>query len=87
MVSSVGMIFPTASALALMDYPQQAGAASSLLGLSQFIAGAIAAPLVGLAGPTSAVPLGIVVLAASASACAVFAGLLVPAVRARHRRQ
>jgi MFS transporter, DHA1 family, multidrug resistance protein len=83
MVSSIGMVFPIASALALMDYPQQAGAASSLFGLAQYIAGALAAPLVGLAGERSAVPLGIVVLAASVSACAVFVALVVPAVRAR----
>ena len=86
MVSSVGMVFPVASALALMDYPQQAGAASSLLGLAQYIAGALAAPLVGVAGEKSALPLGIVVLVASASACTVFVTLVVPAVRARARR-
>jgi DHA1 family bicyclomycin/chloramphenicol resistance-like MFS transporter len=86
MVSSVGMVFPVASAVALADYPQQAGAASSLFGLAQFIAGAIAAPLVGIAGETSAVPLGIVVLAASSSACIVFAALVRPAVRARERQ-
>jgi DHA1 family bicyclomycin/chloramphenicol resistance-like MFS transporter len=86
MVSSVGMVFPVASAVALADYPQQAGAASSLFGLAQFIAGAIAAPLVGIAGETSAVPLGIVVLAASSSACIVFAAVVRPAVRARERQ-
>ena len=83
MVSSIGMVFPTAAALALMDYPQQAGAASSLFGLAQYIAGALVAPLVGLAGEKSATPLGIVVLAASASACTVFVALVMPAVRAR----
>jgi MFS transporter, DHA1 family, multidrug resistance protein len=86
MVSSVGMVFPVASAVALADYPQQAGAASSLFGLAQFIAGAIAAPLVGIAGETSAVPLGIVVLVASSSACIVFAALVRPAVRAGERQ-
>jgi DHA1 family bicyclomycin/chloramphenicol resistance-like MFS transporter len=48
MVSPVGLIFPTATTLALADYPHQAGRASSLLGLGQYIAGAAAAPLVGL---------------------------------------
>jgi MFS transporter, DHA1 family, multidrug resistance protein len=85
MVSSIGMVFPVASALAMMDYPQQAGAASSLLGLAQYIAGALVAPLVGLAGERSAIPLGIVVLMASASASTVFLTLVVPAVRARAR--
>ena len=86
MVSSVGMVFPVASAVALAEYPQQAGAASSLFGLAQFIAGAIAAPLVGIAGETSAIPLGIVVLTASSSACVVFATLVRPAVRARRQQ-
>ena len=44
MVSAVGMIFPTASALAMSDHPERAGSASSLFGLAQFIAGAAAAP-------------------------------------------
>jgi DHA1 family bicyclomycin/chloramphenicol resistance-like MFS transporter len=81
MVSSVGMIIPTASALAMSGHPERAGAASSLMGLAQFIAGAAAAPLVGIAGETSAVPLGVVSLVASLSACAVFAGVLLPTVR------
>jgi MFS transporter, DHA1 family, multidrug resistance protein len=85
MVSSIGMIFPVASAIAMMDYPQQAGAASSLLGLAQYIAGALVAPLVGVAGERSALPLGIVVLVASAAASTVFVTLVVPAVRARSR--
>ena len=50
MVSAVGMIFPTATTLALADYPHQAGSASSLLGLGQYVVGAVAAPLVGIAG-------------------------------------
>jgi MFS transporter, DHA1 family, multidrug resistance protein len=87
MVSSIGMIMPTASALALADHPERAGAASSLLGLAQFIAGAAAAPLVGIAGETSAVPMGVVALGASLAGNAVFAGLVVPAVRAQRRRE
>ena len=83
MVSAVGMIFPTASALAMADHPERAGSASSLFGLAQFIAGAAAAPLVGIAGETSAVPLGVVSLAATLSACAVFAGVVLPTVRPR----
>jgi MFS family permease len=50
MVCAVGLIFPTANALAMADYPDLAGTASSLQGLSQFVFGAVAAPLVGIAG-------------------------------------
>ena len=83
MVSAVGMIFPTASALAMSGHPERAGSASSLFGLAQFIAGAAAAPLVGIAGETTAVPLGVVSLTATVAACAVFAGLVLPTVRPR----
>jgi DHA1 family bicyclomycin/chloramphenicol resistance-like MFS transporter len=83
MVSAVGMIFPTATALAMADHPERAGSASSLFGLAQFIAGAAAAPLVGIAGETSAVPLGVVSLTATVAACAVFAGVVLPTVRPR----
>jgi DHA1 family bicyclomycin/chloramphenicol resistance-like MFS transporter len=83
MVCAVGLIFPTANALAMADYPDLAGTASSLQGLSQFVFGAIAAPLVGIAGEQSAVPLGIVATAVSLCATASFAGLVLPVVRAR----
>lgn len=85
MVSAMGLTLPTSTTLAMADYPDQAGAASSLLGLSQFIVGAIAAPLVGLAGEQTAVPLGVVTVSASAGASAVFVLLVVPAVRQRRR--
>ena len=83
MVSALGLVFPTATALAMLDYPSQAGAASSLLGLCQFIAGAVAAPLVGIAGELSAVPLGVVAVTASALASAVFWTMVYPEVRRR----
>lgn len=72
MVSSLGMVFPTASTLAMSGHPSQAGAASSLLGLAQFIAGAVASPLVGVAGQHTAVPLAVVAATASVAASAVF---------------
>ncbi len=83
MVSSVGLVFPTATTIALADYPHQAGRASSLLGLGQYIAGALVAPLVGLAGEHTAVPLGLVVAGASVSAGLVFWFLVVRTLRAR----
>jgi MFS transporter, DHA1 family, multidrug resistance protein len=83
MVSAVGMIFPTATTLALSDYPHQAGGASSLLGLGQYVAGAVAAPLVGIAGEQNAAPLGVVTLTASLAAMAVFQTLVAPALRRR----
>ena len=81
MVSALGLVFPTSTALALADYPDRAGAASSLLGLGQYVMGAVVAPLVGLAGEDTAVPLGIVTLACSVVAVATFFGVALPALR------
>lgn len=86
MVSPVGLVFPTATTLALADYPHQAGRASSLLGLGQYIAGAVVAPLVGLGGEDTAVPLGVVVVGASLSAVVVFWLLIVRTLRSREAR-
>jgi len=83
MVCAVGLIFPTANALAMADYPDMAGTASSLQGLSQFVFGAVAAPLVGIAGEHTALPLGVVTTAVSACAMTSFVSLVIPVVRAR----
>ncbi|GAA4926498.1 multidrug effflux MFS transporter [Actinomycetospora succinea] len=56
-VIGVGFVLPCATTLALADHPEHAGSASALLGTSQFLVGAGTAPLVGLAGSRSAVPM------------------------------
>ncbi|HET9873115.1 MAG TPA: multidrug effflux MFS transporter [Propionibacteriaceae bacterium] len=84
MVSGIGMVFPTSTALALADYPHQAGTASSLLGLGQYVAGAAVAPLVGIAGEDTAIPLGVVALSCSGCASAIFFLVALPAVWRRH---
>ena len=85
MVSAIGLVLPTSTALGLSNYPERAGTASALLGLLQYLVGGLAAPLVGLAGEDTAVPLGLVALAASGCACLVFALLVVPPTLARRR--
>jgi DHA1 family bicyclomycin/chloramphenicol resistance-like MFS transporter len=87
MVCAVGLIFPTANALAMADYPDLAGTASSLQGLSQFVFGAVAAPLVGIAGDQTALPLGIVTTSVSVCAMTSFAVLVRPLARARLHTQ
>jgi DHA1 family bicyclomycin/chloramphenicol resistance-like MFS transporter len=62
-VSSIGLVSPNATALALAGHGQNAGAASALLGASQFLLGAAAAPLVGLAGVASALPMALTIAA------------------------
>ena len=54
-----------------------------MLGLGQYIAGALVAPLVGLGGVGTAVPLGLVVVGASLLAAAVFWRLVLRSLRER----
>ncbi|MCW2618240.1 MAG: Bcr/CflA family drug resistance efflux transporter [Modestobacter sp.] len=63
MVSGVAVTTPPATSLALADYPDIAGTASSFLGVARFAFGGLAAPLVGLgAGVT---PLALVTITAA----------------------
>ncbi|TGE32240.1 Bcr/CflA family efflux MFS transporter [Desulfosporosinus sp. Sb-LF] len=60
-VSSVGVVSTAGSSLAMENYGHSAGSASALLGLFSLLIGAIVAPLVGLGGSNTAVPMGIVI--------------------------
>jgi DHA1 family bicyclomycin/chloramphenicol resistance-like MFS transporter len=62
-VATLGLVMPNATALALADHPRVAGSASGLLGVLQFIVGAAAAPLVGVAGTGTALPMATVIAA------------------------
>jgi DHA1 family bicyclomycin/chloramphenicol resistance-like MFS transporter len=75
LASGVAISSPPATTLALMEYPQMAGTASSLLGMVRFGFGGVAAPLVGVAGAASILPLGIVTVTAVVLAAAAHLGL------------
>ena len=68
LVSSIGFVVPNATALALSRHAEAAGTGSALLGVIQSGIAAFGAPLVGLAGITSAVPMGTVIAVAGAGA-------------------
>jgi MFS transporter, DHA1 family, multidrug resistance protein len=68
MVASVGFILPNATALALARYARQAGSASAVVGVAQFAIGAAAAPLVGIAGSHTDLPMALVISALGVSA-------------------
>jgi DHA1 family bicyclomycin/chloramphenicol resistance-like MFS transporter len=61
-VSSIGLVMPQVTALALTGYqPAVAGAASAMIGTGQYLFGALAAPLVGLGGRGTATPTAVVI--------------------------
>ncbi|WP_018657916.1 multidrug effflux MFS transporter [Actinomadura flavalba] len=85
-VAGQGLILPNATALALADRPPHvAGSASALMGLAQFAIGGAAAPLAGLGGAGTALPMA-VTIAAATGAAAVAAGVAVSAGSVRPGR-
>ena len=75
MVASLGFVLPNATSLALSGQPRIAGSASALVGVLQYIIGAIAAPLVGSFGARTALPMAVVIATCGVCALGVFVGL------------
>ena len=83
LVSSIGFVVPNAIALALSRHPEAAGTGSALLGVIQSGVGAIGAPLVGIAGNSSALPMATVIAVSGTGAILTF---LLTSIRNRVRR-
>lgn len=60
-VTSIGVVGTASFTLAMESQSHVAGSASALLGLLPFILGAMSAPLVGIAGEETAVPMGLTI--------------------------
>jgi DHA1 family bicyclomycin/chloramphenicol resistance-like MFS transporter len=80
-VSSIGLVMPNASSLALAEHARSAGAASALLGVLQFVIGGVATPLVGLGGPGTALPMALTMAGFGVLALLAFLTLTRPAPR------
>lgn len=78
LMSTMGLVLPNTNAQALMRTPHAAGSASALLGTSSFLVGAVASPLVGIAGERTAVPMALVQLSCSLLAAGCFLALCRP---------
>jgi DHA1 family bicyclomycin/chloramphenicol resistance-like MFS transporter len=62
-LGAAGLALPNTPALAMTRHGEAAGTAAAMLGCVQFGVGAVVAPLVGLIGSDSALPMGAVMLA------------------------
>ncbi|MGV9313755.1 multidrug effflux MFS transporter [Streptomyces sp. NPDC003691] len=78
LMAAQGLTMPNTNALALNRTPHAAGSASALIGTSGFLMGAVASPLVGLAGEDTAVPMAVVQLVCGLAAVASFLLLCRP---------
>lgn len=59
-LSCQGFAFPNSSALSMAPFAKNAGSASALMGALQMAFGALAAAVIGLSNPTSALPLAVI---------------------------
>ncbi len=76
--ASIGLILPNATALALGAHGQRAGSALGLLGAFQYVVGALVAPLVGIAGTGTALPMAILIAILSLGASIAYLALARP---------
>jgi len=77
-VSSTGIVNTVGFSLAMQNQGKNAGSASAMLGLLPFIAGSVAAPLVGIAGNHTAVPMGIVIVCCGLGAISCYMFMIRP---------
>jgi MFS transporter, DHA1 family, multidrug resistance protein len=63
-VASIGIISTSSFSLAMQEQGHIAGSAAALLGLLPFVLGSITAPLVGIAGENTAIPMGVTMFTA-----------------------
>lgn len=80
-MSAIGMVFPAVMSLGQTVGRAAPGAASALMGGLQFLFGAIAAPIVGLFGESSSMPMAAIILIALLLAALALVGLAKPWLR------
>jgi len=71
MMSFLALTFPNTPAIALSRHGDAAGTAAAFMGASQNLVGALAAPLVGLVGSATALPMGVIMVSCFGVAAAV----------------
>lgn len=71
-VSSAGLSFPNAPAIALSRHGEVAGTAAAVLGAMQFMIGGSVAPLVGAVDDGTATPLAVIIVGSTALAAGLF---------------
>jgi DHA1 family bicyclomycin/chloramphenicol resistance-like MFS transporter len=80
LMTSAGFVLPNTMALGLAEQSRAAGSASALMGVFQFTSGAAIAPLVGIAGKSSALPMAIAIATLSAGALTAMTTLTRPGI-------
>ncbi len=86
-VATLASMSTTSFSLAMQAQGKQAGSASALIGFFSMISGAVMAPVVGIAGSYTAIPMGLVMVFGEAGALLSFYFLIYPAHTHSQNRQ
>lgn len=78
-VSTLSCMATSSFSLAMQAQGRNAGSASALIGFFSMISGAVMAPVVGIAGSYTAIPMGIVMVVGEVGALLTFYGMIYPA--------
>lgn len=78
-VSTLSCMATSSFSLAMQAQGRNAGSASALIGFFSMISGAVMAPVVGIAGSYTAIPMGVVMVVGEAGALLTFYGMIYPA--------
>ncbi|WHY02526.1 Bcr/CflA family multidrug efflux MFS transporter [Neobacillus sp. DY30] len=86
-IGSLAVISSTSFTLAMEKQGHIAGSASALLGLLPFVLGSLTAPLVGIAGEYTAIPMGVIMFATSFIALLIYFGVVRKSFKVQPRRK
>lgn len=78
-VSTLSALGTSSFSLAMQSQGRNAGSASALIGFFSMVSGAVMAPVVGIAGSYTAIPMGVVMVLGELGALLAFYGLIYPA--------
>lgn len=81
-LSCQGFAFPNSSALSMAPFTSNAGTASALMGALQMAFGALAAAIIGISNPTSALPLAVIMACCAGIALLI---LLLGSMKIKYR--
>lgn len=76
-ISCIGITTTASFALAIQNQAKSAGSASALLGLIPFIFGAISAPIAGIGGSDTGLPMGVVIAVSNIAALICYVKLVI----------
>ncbi|OKY52619.1 multidrug effflux MFS transporter [Megasphaera cerevisiae] len=82
-VSTLAAMSTASFSLAMQEQGRNAGSAAALIGFFSMISGAVMAPVVGIAGSYTAIPMGLAMVAGEAGAMAVFYAAIAP----KHKKE